>query len=1225
MTNRAPSATGHDQNPAAGVSTPLSQLFSYSDPDVGDSVTAFAVKDRTSGGGYLTNDGVRQTDGQLFDSIPISQISHWSFVAGSSGATDQIGFNAIDGHGLYSSSATANVVVPANRAPSATGHDQNPVAGTSIPLSQLFTYSDPDAGDSVTAFAVKDRTSGGGYLTKDGVRQTDGQLFDSIQISQISHWAFVAGTSGVTDQVGFNAIDSHGLYSSSVAANVTVPANNPPSAIGHDQSPTAGTSIPLSQLFTYSDPDAGDSVTAFAVKDRTSGGGYLTKDGVRQTDGQLFDSIPISQLSHWSFVAGSSGVTDQVGFNAIDSHGAYSSAVAANVTVPANNSPSATGHDQSPTAGTSIPLSQLFTYSDPDAGDSVTAFAVKDRTSGGGYLTKDGVRQTDDQLFDSIPVSQISHWAFVAGSSGVTDQVGFNAIDSHGAYSSAVAANVTVPANSPPSATGHDQSPTAGTSTPLSQLFSYSDPDAGDSVTAFAVKDRTSGGGYLTKDGVRQTDGQLYDSIPISQISHWSFVAGNSGVSDQIGFNAIDSHGVYSSSASATVAVAAKNHPPVSTAHDQNVSAGTSIPLSQMFTYSDPDSGDSVASFAVKDRTVGNGHLTKDGVIQTGGQLFDAIPISQISHWAYVAGPSGTTDTIGFNAIDSHGIYSSSVAATVTTAGSRLSSASELLSAAHGQIALSAEVENIVYNQAQQVNGIRPLTHDDLPSLPATGAPGVPLLNNQGIFINLHALSTTNLSNAEAFVGRGSDALFVAFHGAEDVGDVGLAAFDTGGEYQLFSPLIAAIDTYVSTHPEIKHVYLAGHSLGGAVAEKYMADHAGAPFGPGIYSAVTFGSVGYSDFTSHQTDSRIIDIHDDADPLDSIHNERGAIYNVIDSDRSSGADDIIQQGHEWALYDKIGASIEQLGYNLSGGGGTTNISADYDKISGNWYVNSPIGTVYGSTGNDTILAGNSNNTIHGNGGDDHLFGGPYNDEFDFQSDFNRNDQIHGGIGTDTLALDGDYSQGLTFAPSTMDGVEEILVSGPYGYKLTTDDQNVAAGQNLIVDASALLGFAGSTLTFNGSNETDGHFRLIGGSGADKLTGGAQSDVFIGGGGADTLTGGSGPDYFVYTAVSQSNSFGMDTITDFNATEDRIDLALSPNIQVNAIDNPVTGFGYGAIGSRLSSLEAHHAVLYEPTPANVYLVVDSNGAAGYQAGSDLLIHLVNPAGLTSFGLSDFVFG
>src|SRR3954471_17580035 len=107
----------------------------------------------------------------------------------------------------------------------------------------------------------------------------------------------------------------------------------------------------------------------------------------------------------------------------------------------ANNKPTATGHSQTVAPGTSTPLSTLFSYSDPDAGDSVTGFAVQDQTSGGGFLTLNGVAQSANVVFGNtatgIPISQIGQWAFVAGSSGQVDTIGFSPIDSHQAFSNA--------------------------------------------------------------------------------------------------------------------------------------------------------------------------------------------------------------------------------------------------------------------------------------------------------------------------------------------------------------------------------------------------------------------------------------------------------------------------------------------------------------------------------------------------------------------------------------------------------------------------------------------------------------------------------------------------------------------------------------------------------------------------------------------------------------------
>lgn len=56
-------------------------------------------------------------------------------------------------------------------------------------------------------------------------------------------------------------------------------------------------------------------------------------------------------------------------------------------------------------------------------------------------------------------------------------------------------------------------------------------------------------------------------------------------------------------------------------------------------------------------------------------------------------------------------------------------------------------------------------------------------------------------------------------------------------------------------------------------------------------------------------------------------------------------------------------------------------------------------------------------------------------------------------------------------------------------------------------------------------------------GDDQLLGGNSDDILIGGLGADTLTGGAGSDTFVFKGLTEA----IDTITDFNSSQDTIDL------------------------------------------------------------------------------------
>ena len=97
------------------------------------------------------------------------------------------------------------------------------------------------------------------------------------------------------------------------------------------------------------------------------------------------------------------------------------------------------------------------------------------------------------------------------------------------------------------------------------------------------------------------------------------------------------------------------------------------------------------------------------------------------------------------------------------------------------------------------------------------------------------------------------------------------------------------------------------------------------------------------------------------------------------------------------------------------------------------------------------------------GGDDTASGGDGDDGFYFGAALTSADAVDGGNGKDTLALQGDYTAGLTLGD--IRNVEVmLLLSGSdtsfgetganrYGYDITTNDANIAAGQTLTVIAT----------------------------------------------------------------------------------------------------------------------------------------------------------------------------
>ncbi|MCF6119184.1 rhizobiocin, partial [Mesorhizobium muleiense] len=150
-------------------------------------------------------------------------------------------------------------------------------------------------------------------------------------------------------------------------------------------------------------------------------------------------------------------------------------------------------------------------------------------------------------------------------------------------------------------------------------------------------------------------------------------------------------------------------------------------------------------------------------------------------------------------------------------------------------------------------------------------------------------------------------------------------------------------------------------------------------------------------------------------------------------------------------------------------------------------------TLVGGAGNDTLNGGAGNDTLDGSAGDDALTGGAGNDLYYVDSAGDIVDEsVTGSDGVDT-------------------------VQAAISFSLVTSAQVLGTIENL-----TLTGTGPINATGNASNNV-----LIGNSGANILDGGA---------GNDTLTGGAGNDLFIFQP-----GFGMDTITDFVAGPDSVDV------------------------------------------------------------------------------------
>lgn len=270
-------------------------------------------------------------------------------------------------------------------------------------------------------------------------------------------------------------------------------------------------------------------------------------------------------------------------------------------------------------------------------------------------------------------------------------------------------------------------------------------------------------------------------------------------------------------------------------------------------------------------------------------------------------------------------------------------------------------------------------------------------------------------------------------------------------------------------------------------------------------------------------------------------------------------------------------------------------------------------TVTGGTGNDSITGGVGTDSLGGGGGNDSLTGGAGNDGLNGGA---GNDSLTGGAGNDSLTGGvGNDTFNITTTAADTDTITD------WGNGTDTLTGTLFTGQKLNVtiasggaefDASDL--FATGTVTITGGIGND---TITGDSGKDFLAGGGGNDILTGGVGADTLTGGAAADTFTYTTLTDSLAAAPDTLNDFVAGTDQIDVSAT-SVAAIISDAGYTAPGKSVLGTAIgdaitaggaAAFVANAAAIVKitGTGAGTYLVIN-DGTAGYSATADAVIKI-----------------
>jgi Ca2+-binding RTX toxin-like protein len=311
-------------------------------------------------------------------------------------------------------------------------------------------------------------------------------------------------------------------------------------------------------------------------------------------------------------------------------------------------------------------------------------------------------------------------------------------------------------------------------------------------------------------------------------------------------------------------------------------------------------------------------------------------------------------------------------------------------------------------------------------------------------------------------------------------------------------------------------------------------------------------------------------------------------------------------GNDTADYSQIdsGVKIDLGARKVTGLTSASKLLVGTDKVSN-------IENAVGGSGNDTLVANSKGSELSGGGGNDTLKGG------------GKSDTLYGGDGNDLISAGGGNDiivGGDGAGDDTYDGGAGI---DTMRYSSATDAITV----NLMLTSANVTSTHGNDLSGIGTDKLTNIENIIAGNYDDtlignklnnQLEGGNGNDTVNGGLGNDNLIGGDGEDTFSFNTKLNKSS-NVDTITDFNHTDDVIQLALSIFINIKGSDNTFNASDIDVntwTGKQKVNATNDAHLIFNTSSHALYYDADANGKG-------IAIQFATLTGIDTVSASDFV--